>query len=147
MTQGEIQVSSYDDIVIMHEFCSHQLVPKSLPIMTGSINIYQYERYINFISCEVNLQKNPSPPQIFSILIELLLKANAHPPDLPLESKVWKIQPGSMFDRILLMEPPFPKVSCSNNISILTEPIRLLSANFLSELAKPLQLKDRHFMG
>jgi len=102
--------------------------------MTGSIYSYQAKWGIKYVMFAPN---TPSLPHMFSMLIVLLLKPMAHAPDRPLTSSVWNVQTRRMDVYKVSMETPSPNVSCRNNTSILLDPKSLLSANFLSGLAKP----------
>lgn len=91
--------------------------------------------------------RKPGPPQVPRALIEAGLYPIARPPERPDESKAEKSQPGAMEDRAVVTESAGPRVSWSRMMSIGREIINLLRAIFLEALAKPLQLKDKHFMG
>jgi len=71
----------------------------------------------------------------------------ASPPDRPVESMAKKTHPGHIEVKESDMRSAGPRVSCSRMIFIGVISKSLRKASFFEALAKPLQLKVRHFMG
>lgn len=78
--------------------------------------------------------------------MDLGLYPIARPPDLPLASIAMYFHLDEIFCREREMDSAGPRVSCRRMISGDSTSKSRLRASFLGELAKPLQLKERHFM-